>query len=112
VLAGPCAQVSVGEEEEEFQTVVTAALSVLILGTETKLDAALAHMTRLPWASLEAVRFPPSSRPCNLQHLPLLPVHTAPSTLWSCEEHDAVWLLILLYSWLRLRSPALRAWHA
>lgn len=51
-------QVSVAEEEDEFQLVVTACLSVLILGTETRLDAALAQMTRLPWASLEAVRVP------------------------------------------------------
>ena len=63
-----------GEEEEEFQTVVTACLSVLILGTETKLDAAMAAMTRLPWASLEAVRVPhgpvlcPSLFVCILHH--------------------------------------------
>lgn len=43
------------EEEDEFQLVVTACLSVLILGCETKLDAALLQMTRMPWASLEAV---------------------------------------------------------
>lgn len=48
-------QVSVAEEEDEFQLVVTACLSVLILGCETKLDAALLTMTRMPWASLEAV---------------------------------------------------------
>ena len=44
------------EEEDEFQLLITACLSVLILGTETKLDAALVQMTRLPWASLELVR--------------------------------------------------------
>ena len=60
---------SVAEEDDEFQLVVTACLSVLILGTETKLDAALAQMTRLPWASLEAVRAPfvlpaHNGRPC------------------------------------------------
>ena len=49
-------QVSVSEEEDEFQLVITACLSVLILGTETKLDSALIQMTRLPWASLESVR--------------------------------------------------------
>lgn len=54
------AQVSVSEEEDEFQLVATACLSVLILGTETRLDGALGHMTRLPWASLESVR-PPGS---------------------------------------------------
>ncbi|EIE27794.1 hypothetical protein COCSUDRAFT_26904 [Coccomyxa subellipsoidea C-169] len=48
-------KVSVAEEEDEFQLVVTACLSVLILGCETKLDAALLTMTRMPWASLEAV---------------------------------------------------------
>ncbi|CAL5224462.1 g7153 [Coccomyxa viridis] len=49
------AQVNVSEEEDEFQLLITACLSVLILGTETKLDAALVQMTRLPWASLESV---------------------------------------------------------
>ena len=49
-------QVNVSEEEDEFQLLTTACLSVLILGTETKLDAALVQMTRLPWASLESVR--------------------------------------------------------
>ena len=49
-------QVNVSEEEDDFQLVITACLSVLILGTETKLDAALMQMTRLPWASLETVR--------------------------------------------------------
>ena len=49
-------QVNVSEEEDDFQLVITACLSVLILGTETKLDAALVQMTRLPWASLETVR--------------------------------------------------------
>ncbi|CAL8463747.1 g3281 [Coccomyxa elongata] len=48
-------KVSVAEEEDEFQLVVTACLSVLILGCETKLDAALLQMTRMPWASLETV---------------------------------------------------------
>ena len=49
-------QVNVSEEEDDFQLVITACLSVLILGTETKLDAALVQMTRLSWASLETVR--------------------------------------------------------
>ena len=58
MVMGSCAgmQVDVSEEEDEFQLVITACLSVLILGTETKLDAALVQMTRLPWASLESVR--------------------------------------------------------
>lgn len=49
------AQVDVGEEEDACQGMVTAGLSVLVLGVETRLDAALLQMTRLPWASLESV---------------------------------------------------------
>lgn len=54
----PGAQVDVAEEEDAFAGVVTACLSVLVLGVETRLDAVLAQMTRLPWASLESVRAP------------------------------------------------------
>ena len=43
------------EEEDEFQAVITACLSVLLLGCETRLDAALAQMARMPWSTLEAV---------------------------------------------------------
>ena len=39
----------------EFQAVITACLSVLLLGCETRLDAALAQMARMPWSTLEAV---------------------------------------------------------
>ena len=68
-------QVNVSEEEDDFQLVITACLSVLILGTETKLDAALVLMTRLPWASLETVcaerahaRNPCGASPCSSMH--------------------------------------------
>ena len=54
----PGAQVNVAEEEDAFAGVVTACLSVLVLGVETRLDAVLTQMTRLPWASLESVRAP------------------------------------------------------
>jgi len=60
------AQVSVAEEEDAFQGAVTACLSVLVLGTETRLDAALAAMTRVPWASLEAARPCPGALPAAL----------------------------------------------
>ncbi len=53
------------EEEDEFQLVVTACLSVLILGCETKLDAALLQMTRMPWASLETVRVQNPNQLCS-----------------------------------------------
>ena len=43
------------EEEDEFQGVIIACLSVLLLGCETRLDAALAQMARMPWSTLEAV---------------------------------------------------------
>lgn len=52
----------VAEEEDAFQGVVTASLSVLVLGVETRLDAALLQMTRLPWASLESVPPPATAR--------------------------------------------------
>ena len=52
----PGAQVDVAEEEDAFAGVVTACLSVLVLGVETRLDAVLTQMTRLPWASIESVR--------------------------------------------------------
>jgi len=56
----------VAEEEDAFQGAVTACLSVLVLGTETRLDAALAAMTRVPWASLEAARPCPGALPAAL----------------------------------------------
>ena len=48
-------QVDVSEEEDQFQAVTTACLNVLILAVETRLDVALQHMTRMPWATLETV---------------------------------------------------------
>ena len=50
-------QVDVGEEEDQFQAVTTACLTVLILAVETRLDTALQQMTRMPWATLETVSF-------------------------------------------------------
>ncbi|DBB02539.1 hypothetical protein WJX82_000485 [Trebouxia sp. C0006] len=48
-------QVDVSEEEDQFQAVTTACLTVLILAVETRLDAALQQMIRVPWATLETV---------------------------------------------------------
>lgn len=48
-------QVDVSEEEDQFQAVTTACLTVLILAVETRLDTALQQMTRVPWATLETV---------------------------------------------------------
>lgn len=47
--------VDMTEEQDEFSGLITRALSVLVLGMETKLDAELVAMTKVPWASLEAV---------------------------------------------------------
>lgn len=44
------------EEEEGFATVTTAALNVLLLGLETKLDACLGSMMRGNWSAVESVR--------------------------------------------------------
>lgn len=49
-------QVDVQPEEDEFQSVMTASLSVLILGVETRLDVPLQQMIRMPWATMETVR--------------------------------------------------------
>ena len=43
------------EEEEGFAGVTTAALSVLLLGLETKLDVCLGSLMRANWATLESV---------------------------------------------------------
>ena len=43
------------EEEEEFQAVVTACLGVVLLGTETRLDAGLQAMIRVNWSAIETV---------------------------------------------------------
>ena len=42
--------------EEAFQQTVTAGLGVLVLGLETRLDAGLQQLLRMPWAAIEAVR--------------------------------------------------------
>ena len=44
-----------GEEEEEFQGVITSALNALLLALETRLEPGLAAMTRVNWAAVEAV---------------------------------------------------------
>lgn len=48
-------QVDVSAEEDKFQEVVTAGLTVLILGIETGLDKALQEMVKMPWATIETV---------------------------------------------------------
>ena len=50
-------KVDMAGEEEAFAGVVSSSLNVLLLALETRLDAPLAAMTRLPWATLEVVRF-------------------------------------------------------
>ena len=59
-------QVDVSEEEDQFQAVTTACLTVLILAVETRLDTALQQMTRVPWATLETVSFSLSTLSCWL----------------------------------------------
>ena len=49
-------QVDVGDKEEAFAGVVTAALNVLLLGVETRLDAHLGLLMRTNWAAIESVR--------------------------------------------------------
>ncbi|KAF9664470.1 hypothetical protein SADUNF_Sadunf16G0022100 [Salix dunnii] len=41
--------------EEEFSGLITEALMTLVHGLETKFDAEMAAMTRVPWATLESV---------------------------------------------------------
>ncbi|GBG82677.1 hypothetical protein CBR_g35042 [Chara braunii] len=48
-------RIDMQEEEEEFTGVITRALSILVIGMETRLDAELQNMTKVPWANLEAV---------------------------------------------------------
>ena len=50
-------QVDMGGEEDAFQQTATAGLNTLVLGLETRLDAGLQQMVRMPWATIEAVRF-------------------------------------------------------
>lgn len=48
-------QVDVGDEEEAFAGVSTAALNVLQLGVETRLDAHLGLLMRTNWAGVDSV---------------------------------------------------------
>lgn len=48
-------QVDTAEEEDAFLAVATAAVSVLVLGLETRLGAHLALLMRTNWATLESV---------------------------------------------------------
>lgn len=48
-------QVDVGDEEEAFAGVSTAALNVLLLGVETRLDAHLGLLMRTNWAGIDSV---------------------------------------------------------
>ncbi|XP_044498652.1 vacuolar protein sorting-associated protein 53 A-like isoform X1 [Mangifera indica] len=47
--------VDMSEVQDEFSAVITKALVTLVLGLETKFDAEMAVMTRVPWGSLESV---------------------------------------------------------
>jgi hypothetical protein len=49
-------QVDTAEEEDAFLAVATAAVSVLVLGLETRLGAHLALLMRTNWATLESVQ--------------------------------------------------------
>ncbi|GAQ83207.1 vacuolar protein sorting-associated protein 53 [Klebsormidium nitens] len=48
-------QVDVGDVQDEFSGVITRALSILVLGMETRLDQELAAMTKIAWGTVEAV---------------------------------------------------------
>lgn len=41
--------------QDEFSSVITKALLTLVNGLETKFDAEMIAMTRVPWATLESV---------------------------------------------------------
>ncbi|KAK6917988.1 Vps53, N-terminal [Dillenia turbinata] len=47
--------VDMSEVQDEFSAVITKALITLVQGLETKFDAEMAAMTRLPWGTLESV---------------------------------------------------------
>ncbi|KAI5560073.1 hypothetical protein POPTR_016G023000v4 [Populus trichocarpa] len=47
--------VDISAVEEEFSGLITEALMTLVHGLETKFDAEMAAMTRVPWATLESV---------------------------------------------------------
>lgn len=48
-------KVDMSEVQDEFSVVITRALATLVQGLETKLEAELAAMSRMPWATLESV---------------------------------------------------------
>jgi len=41
--------------QDEFSGVITRAMSVLVAGLETRLDAELENMVRMPWATMGTV---------------------------------------------------------
>lgn len=47
--------VDISEVQDEFSAVITKALVTLVHGLETKFDAEMAAMTRIPWGTLESV---------------------------------------------------------
>ncbi|RVX13401.1 Vacuolar protein sorting-associated protein 53 A [Vitis vinifera] len=47
--------VDMSEVQDEFSAVITKALITLVHGLETKFDAEMAAMTRVPWGTLESV---------------------------------------------------------
>uniref|UniRef100_A0A0D9V994 Uncharacterized protein n=1 Tax=Leersia perrieri TaxID=77586 RepID=A0A0D9V994_9ORYZ len=51
-LAG---KVDISEVQDEFSAVITKALMTLVHGLETKFDAEMVAMTRVPWSTLESV---------------------------------------------------------
>lgn len=47
--------IDMSEVQDEFSAVITKALMTLVHGIETKFDAEMAAMTRVPWGTLESV---------------------------------------------------------
>ncbi|CAI9773930.1 unnamed protein product [Fraxinus pennsylvanica] len=47
--------IDMSEVQDEFSAVITRALITLVHGIETKFDAEMAAMTRVPWGTLESV---------------------------------------------------------
>ncbi|KAK6144846.1 hypothetical protein DH2020_021666 [Rehmannia glutinosa] len=48
-------RIDMSEVQDEFSAVITKALVTLVHGIETKFDAEMAAMTRVPWGTLESV---------------------------------------------------------
>lgn len=48
-------RVDMSDVQDEFSAVITRALVTLVHGLETKFDAEMAAMTRVPWGTLESV---------------------------------------------------------